>query len=274
MNRKKTLRTAGALGALALASAAGASPMLLATTGDTLYRVGQGGGVESFQLSDTIISQTVLSDGTILAFSSTRSSGSYEVYELVGADGPNPSLSLLNSARSVSHPTYTDVNGQLYSVRSDTLYTVDPAADYAVTNAGSLGLGNPGGIIGGSAYDPATDTFYVVSRDGNVYTVDYSLTRGSTPAATLLGGMGLSQAQNHGAEFFDGGLYAAVQNQNTNEMSVGEIDTATGAFSAWATLDLTQTGGLAPTSLAVIPTPGSVALAGVGLLAIGRRRKA
>ena len=130
-----------------------------------------------------------------------------------------------------------------------------------------IGAGISG--VGGSAYDALTDSFYIIARNDNLYRIDGYDT--SDPTAVLVGDTG-ADVYNQGMEFVDGVLYAAIQNQAADTLSIGTIDTGTGLFTSLTDIGIDASG---PTSLAVlVPTPGTVAIAGLAGLAATRRRRA
>lgn len=259
-------RTAYAVAAIAaISGVANASFTYLATNGSTLIRVNPDTSVEMFELGDDIVGQAVMNDGTILAFSNTRGPNGYEVYELTDPTG-TPTLSMIDDDRQDRLYTYVDVDGQLVGVTGSGMANID--ADYN-RDGGFDGLGFSGGV-GGAAYDPASGTFYVLSGNDNLYTVDLDQ---ADRTATLLGDTGVD-VQHMGLEFAGGVLHAAIASTATNRFEVGTIDTTTGAFNALVTLDLAdELSALGPVSLSVVPTPGAGMLAGVGLLMGFRRRR-
>jgi len=255
--------------AAVLASAGAANAAIaLATNGSTLYRVDlMTASVETFSISDDIVSQSVQPDGSILAYSNSSGPNGFEVYNLADPLGAAPSLSLLTDTRSSQAPTHTLADGTLYAVKGGDLFTADPVS-FELTFVNDIAnLGGDANIIGGSAYDPASGAFYIISRDGNLRQVNDFAT--PNPSASLIGSTG-ADAQNHGMEFFDGVLYAAIQNAAGDQLQIGSIDTSTGAFTSLASI---PTNSLLPTSISVIPAPGAAALAGMAGLAAMRRRR-
>ena len=96
----------------------------------------------------------------------------------------------------------------------------------------------------------------------------------SIGSTTTVGGLGLD-IENAGAEFFNGMLYAAVQNKASGMLEVGTIDVGSGAFSSLYTIDSFPDPNLdrLVVSLAVIPAPSAMALLGLGGLVASRRRR-
>ncbi len=261
----RSLSAAGVLVAACASAQAGVT--YLATSGSTLFRVDEDANVESFDLGDEIVAQAVLTDGTVLAFSNSRGPNGFEVYEIVNPLGVTPSLALITDTRQSNYASVINVNGDLLSLSGGTLFDLD--ANFETSNGDNLGVNT----VGGGAYDPDTDTFYLISRDDNVYTVDLDA---ANREATLLGDTGVD-VFNMGLEFANGELHAAIGQTGMNTLSVGTIDLMTGAFGAVASIDLGNA-GVGAVSVSVlpqqpIPTPGAAALALAGLAAAGRRRR-
>ena len=236
----------------------------LATSGETLYRVDlSNGNVETFNLGDEIVSQMVTSTGDVLAFSNTKSGGQYEVYELTDPTGAAPSLNQIGS-RSLEAFGHSEANGVMYAIRNGDLYTVDNSS-YELTFVGDTGING----TGSTAFDTASGTFYALSsQTDSLYRIDGFDT--ASPSAALIGSAGVA-FRNQGMEFFDGVLYAAMQNDAGTRMNIGTVDTATGLFTSLVEI---ETNGVAPTSLAVVvPTPGAISLLAVAGVAATRRRR-
>lgn len=273
-NRSRTAAIILAAAALATsASSALAGPILLATSGNNLFRYADN-AVQHFTLADSIIASNRMADGRILAYSNTPSGTGFEVYELLDAAGANPHLQLIRSDVYSIAPSYTQVGDTLYAVQQAVLYNVDPVT-FSRTPVGSLGLEGDAKTMGGSAYDPDNDKFYVVTRDNHLYAIDYALTSGPDPLASVIGPAGVRMF-NHGLEWFEGSLYAAVQDELEQVMRLGTLDTSTGAFNPFTTINIADFGGTDATSMVVItsvPAPSALALTGVALAAASRRRR-
>ncbi|MBX3360836.1 MAG: PEP-CTERM sorting domain-containing protein [Phycisphaeraceae bacterium] len=256
--------------ALMVAGAASASPTYLVTEGSTLFRASSGGGVQSFALSDDIVSMFTMPGGEIWAISSTASvNGTFELYRLDGAFSAAPSLTLLYDGFDRTYPGMVFANGSIYGYRdgSQNLDRINPVT-FAVSPVGPTGTFSNGG----AAYDAATDTFWGASSNSDsIYTVDYSLSNGPTPASTLVGSMGFD-FQNHDLDFFNGTLYAAVQRNDLGTLEVGWIDQMTGAFMTDMVLENVYTPGVV--GMVVVPAPSAAGLLMIGsALAFGRRRR-
>lgn len=251
--------------ALAMVSgAAVAQPTFLAVKGNQLFRV-DSNGVSQFTLSDEMHSLSTISGNKIVGISSTSTGGFTEAYELTGALGPTPTLTLVNSALTQRYPTISDINGTVYGTRDvDNLVTLDNLLS-ETSVIGQLGL--PQGI-GGSGYDPVSDTLYLTDfATDSFYKVNYT-----NATATLVGSLGLDFT-NQGGEFFNGRYWAALEDKDNDRFVLGTVNVNTGAF----TPEVTLFSGLAnlpgTVGLAVIPTPGATVVLGLGVLAAFRRRR-
>ena len=252
------------------AGIASANPTFLATFGDTLFRYDAGSDtLESFTLSDRIISATARSDGSFLMFSRGLANEPFQAYELSGALGATPQLVELATGLADVPSGVTEVGGQLFGVRDGSLYTYD-SGTFAETLVGSLGLAGDAASTGSLAYDAGSGTLYMVARDDNLYEVNQG-----TGAASLVGGTG-ADLFNSGLEFLGADLFGAIFDDVGATLSLGGIDTSGGAFTSLTSIDvsgLLGTGPLPPVSLLVVPAPGTLALAGLGVLGFARRRR-
>ncbi|MFG0307378.1 MAG: hypothetical protein ACF8Q5_14325 [Phycisphaerales bacterium JB040] len=252
--------------ALTAGLAAAQQPTFLVTNGSTLYRTTVGGPVETFNLGDDIVGMAVAADGTIYATSSTANatSGLFELYTIDDAEG-TPTLSLVTDQLASVYTALSIIDGSLYSSFEGGQFLVNVDLNtFAETTVGATGVFN----VGGAAYDQGSDTLYWSSGiDDALYTIDYT-----TAAATLVGSLGIDVAQQ-GMDFyeFNGVLYHAVDNETTGRFELGTTDTTTGAYTFLKTIvDANLQGS---TSLAVIPTPASAAVLGLGGLLATRRRR-
>ncbi len=249
-------------------------PLFLATQGDTLYRFGLAGAVQSFTLNDTVIAMAEAPNGVIYAVSEKPGAGAQgaELYRLDNAFGAAPTLTLLDDDLTRLYPSITFIGNELYGFNNleDTLVEIDLGTfnETPVGATGATGLQ----AVGGSGYDAGGDVLYAMeglSAPENLFTVDYSLTGGPDPTATLVGPLGHASL-SLGGEFHDGDLWLATNNADTGFFELGRVNTATGFFTA----DRTIAGALQiNTSLIAVPTPGSLgALSIAGLCAMRRRR--
>lgn len=254
------------LGAVFAGSAFAAQPTFLITNGSTLYRTSIGGSVETFGLGDDIVGMTVAADGTIYATSNTVSTttGLYELYTLDDAEG-TPTLSLVSDQLAEVYTALSFIGGDLYSSRGGGQFLVNiDLGTFAETTVGGTGVFN----VGGAAYDQDTDTLYWSSGiDDALYTVDYA-----TAASSLVGSLGIDVSQQ-GMDFyeFNGVLYHAVDNETSGRFELGTTSTTTGAYSYLQTVVNANLEG--STSLAIIPSPATAGLLGLGGLLAARRRR-
>jgi len=264
----KRVMSIAAVAAL-FAGAAAANPVFLATSGSTLFRASSGGGVATFALSDDLVSMFRMPNGEIWGVSATTSvNGTYEIYRLDGALSAAPSLTLLHDGFQATYPGMTYANGFLYGFAdgSQHLDRIDPGT-FAVSSVGPTGtISN-----GAAAHDAATDTFYGMSSNTNaLYTIDYALSGGPTPAGTLVGALGFD-FQNHDADFVGGILYTAVQRNDNGAFEVGTISTIDGSYSFLMTLENLYTPGVV--GMVVVPTPSTIASIALAGLLVARRRR-
>lgn len=271
------IRTTAALAAAAVVAAAGtanASVTINVTSGSNLFTIDADTGTfTETALSDSIIAQTATGDGTIQAFSNTDTDGTFEVYTLTDPLG-TPSLTLVRDDVATINPTYTFDGTTLWSIRGGDLFTADPTT-FALSFVADLGTSGDGNTIGASAYDPVSGNIFFVARDNKLYSVDPDA---PMPVASAVGTIAEAtgatvRAFNHGGEIFDGVFYVALQDDTDEVMRVGTLDTTTAAFTEIVEIDLANRGGLASTSLSVIPAPGTAALAGLAGLVAARRRR-
>jgi len=263
--------TIATLVVVGVAAAAQAEPTFWATTNNTLYRFTTTGSVDTFTLSDKMMSLAIDSTGAIVGHSAEKNSGQlWESYQLMDPTG-TPSLSLLSDQVAGPRPTLSfDNTGTGFSTREDgsnitQLITVNSdLTDNALIGSTGLGRGT-----NGSGYDPTNDTLYAINNTTDSL---YSVNR-TDGSVTNIGSLGLDYF-NGGAEFVDGTLYAFIQDVSREMFVFGAIDTNTGAFTTIrdiASYDPTITyfSGLT----GVVPAPGSLALLGLGGLVASRRRR-
>ena len=270
--------------AAGLASAAGAGTTTVLTSfGNTLF-VTQGGSTTSFPISDDLTSMAVAPDGTIWATSQTDNDndGFYEIYTITNPTTA-PTLNPMGDFLLDNTPSLTFINGQMYGLQkvagqdNDTrLITINPGAMTQAT-VGNTGIFNIN--ANGLGYDAPNDTLYTMSKGpiGDTWTLDYTAVSPADPTNTLVGSLG-ERTNNHGAEFYDGVLYVAIQdidelNPGMFKLRLGTVDAMTGDWTELEVLadNWDQANGL-QVGVAVIPTPGALALASFAGIA-GLRRK-
>jgi hypothetical protein len=188
----------------------------------------------------------------------------------VGALGGSPSLSMLSDQVPGPRPTLSFAGGSAYSTREDAgqnseFITVDSGTLVDSALVGPMGLGHG---TNGSGYDAANDVLYVINgtRDA-LFTVDRV-----SGAASLVGVLGLDYL-NGGAEFFDGTLYAILQDTSRDQFVFGTINTGTGEFGFLRTITSYDPNLTYFASIAVVPAPASLGLIGLGALVAARRRR-
>ncbi len=251
------------LAPLALASAAVAQPTVFATEGATMYRFQLGGAAQSFDMGDTLIGMTARPDQTLLASSQVDTGqNTPEFYDIFNPLGNPPVLSGTGLQLPYTVSCLTLANGLVYGVGGDALYSFDPNNAYAPTLIGPTGLTDVGGLV----YDAGSDSLIVLDNDADAL-FPLSWVDGSAGAA--IGPLGIDSLSS-GMEFFNGVLYAAVQNGTSNAFELGTINLNTGAYTT--TQAIHAGAAQATTAVAIIPAPGALAAMGLGLLA-GRRRR-
>ncbi|MFG0307377.1 MAG: hypothetical protein ACF8Q5_14320 [Phycisphaerales bacterium JB040] len=263
---------------LASAAAPALAQTFFATRGTTLYRMdGIGGPVSTFTLSDEIIGIGQTADGMVYGVSQIPQPGDVsKLYRIDDIEG-TPSLTLIPSTLSRLYTSLTAVGNDLYAFRAGgpgstigQLARIDKDTGVE-TPLASL---NSFRGSGGAAYDPGTDTMWVLGDSDNtrLFTVDdYEPVGYPELAVTEVGAIGLN-SPSFGLEFYRGVLYGAVTDLDTGALTLGRFNTNTGAFIGLADLDFGITEG-APTALFVIPSPATPTLALLGIGAAGIRRR-
>lgn len=265
------IRTAALLTALgAAATTAVAGPTFVAFGNTTMYRFSDVGAIETFTLGDKMMSLTTDPTGRIVGHSAERNSGQqWESYELVGANTNAPSLSMLSDQVPGPRATLSFAQGTAYSAAEGAngaqLITVDAGT---LVDNGVVGDMNIQDGVNGTGYDAVNDVLYGINRDQDaLVTIDRN-----TGNATVVGSLGVDFF-NGGAEFYNGVLYAFIQDVNSQTLVFGTIDTGTGAFSAVRTIDTYDANETTFMSLALVPAPSSLGLLALGGLAAARRRR-
>ena len=123
----------------------------------------------------------------------------------------------------------------------------------------------------------STRQFIIDSRRGELGEVG-SMAGGNASfnggVITFIGGLGFANgalSENLGFDIFGptGEAFVSVQSANGGISSFGTVNLATGAFTAVGDVD----GGVGLRSITAIPTPGAVAVLGLGGLLVARRRR-
>jgi hypothetical protein len=104
----------------------------------------------------------------------------------------------------------------------------------------------------GAAYDPVGETLYMISCDTDtLYEVSPE-----TAEVTPIGGLGVD-ALDCGAAWYAGNLYTALQNDDSDWIEIGLVDTGSGVYSCLMGLEYGSGPGRA-TGLAIIPEPAGI----------------
>jgi hypothetical protein len=249
------------------ASVAVAGPTFFVFQNETAYRFTQNGQIDSFVLSDRLMGSAYAPDGVIRGTSAIpKQNAGWEAYSVNDPMG-TPSLTEVSDTNSGPFSSVTYVGNTAYSFNSaGELLTLDFSTLAQTGVVGNIGLGS-GNV--GSGYDASSDTMYIINKDtDSLYTLGYN-----TATPTLVGGLGFDWF-NGGAEFFNGTLYAVVQEVSSGNLVLGEVSTSTGAFSALRTVATFDPNG-APmqVSLSIVPAPAGLGLLGLAGLAAVRRRR-
>lgn len=255
-----------AVAAGATAAVAQAEPTFFAFQNETVYRFTLNGTIDNFGVSARLMGSSLAPDGTIRGTSAILHGGAYPAFSVTDPMG-TPSLAQISNVNAGPYAFVTYVGNTCYSVNSaGELLTMDPVTLAEQGAVGDMGLGS-GNV--GAGYDAANDTFYMINKETNsLYTVNYN---NATPA--LVGGLGLDWF-NAGAEFFDGTLYALIQDPSLGLLQLGSINTGTGEFTLLRTVTTYDPNGSPmQVSLAVVPAPAGLALLGLGGVAALRRRR-
>ncbi len=256
------------LGGVAAASVAG--PTFIAFGNNTMYRFGATGAIETFTMGDKMMSLTTRPDGAIVGHSAERNFGQmWESYEILGANTNSPMLSMLSDQVPGPRPTLSFADGSAYSAREGgsgaELITVD---DGTLIDNGLIGNLNIQDGVNGSGYDAINDVLYGINRDQDVLVTINRDTGNATP----VGSLGIDFF-NGGAEFYNGTLYAFVQDLGSQMLVFGSVDTGTGLFTAIRDIDTYDANGTTFMSLALVPAPASLGLLAMGGLVATRRRR-
>lgn len=261
MRNSTRLGAAAALSILPVAvTAGGPDPTFLIGQGTTLLRV-SGGQVSSFDLGVPLRGMaTDWTTGRVLVVTDVGAAQRVDLAELQNPLSGTPSLAPIASL-SEFYGSIARAPESLYGVSRGSVYSIDVSdpLNPIEANRGSTGLVDSGG----AAYDPVTDTFFVMS-----YTSDalYRVNR-HTGAATLVGSFGIN-AINLGAEWWDGRLYLAAENASSGFLEIGELNPATGAYARVFSTGLPAM--LAATSLAIVPEPAVLTSLAVGSMLLIR----
>lgn len=253
-------------GALAAIAGSASAQTFLAVRGTDLFRYD--GSLEAFSLGDELHSLSVTSQGIIGVSSTVENFGDpapelRNVYRLDDALGAAPFLTNLGVTEDLPVPTiFERNNGDLIGLGMGMLFVFNP--DFSI--ATSIAVSVPG--LGGTAYDPLTDTLFGTEQDTDTL-VEIDI---DTGVVTTIGSLGFD-AGNQGGEWYNGTYYTAIEDFDQGLLLLGSIDVGTGAFTQIAVLD-NQVGLFAGTiGLAVVPSSATLApLALAGIFA-GRRRR-
>jgi len=258
----------GALLGAALSAQAAAGTTYFATAGTTLFRVDDGGSVQSFDLGVELSSLSFDADGRLWGGEQDDQDGdqSYALYEVLDPFGSANavmqgdflpgrlgSLAMKNSTMLGFETT----TGQLLDVDAHAKsWALAAMLGSGTTRPSSSGYDADHDVL----YGIRNDTLYKFSTDG-LYT--------QSTVATLFGG---ETSGSNGGEWYGGKYYHAVNDGSLYH--VYTVDVSTGELTEvlnWA-VDGRGASGLAVATTPV-PTPGAAGLLGLGALTLTRRRR-
>ncbi len=263
--RKMTLTAAAAM--ISCVGAAQADTFFVFQE-ETMYRFELGGPVSDFDLGRTLISSSFDDTGRLVGFEARSRTSNHirPAYEVLGAFGGAPAVSQLDDGLDIAVSSLTYINGRAFGVDTD-----NNLHEFDATTLADMGIvGNLGFTSNGLGYDAVNDVLYSIDKNSDLlHTIDYT-----DASSSVIGSLGID-VENAGAEFFNGTLYSSVQNNATGMLEIGTIDTSTGAFTSLQTLASFPDPNLERLvlSMAVIPTPSSMMLLGLGGLVAAKRRR-
>lgn len=258
MFRISSVYVACALVTVASSAFAG-SPIFLASNNLSLIRATNENDIETFFTGLEIRGSRGTPSGDVLAVVDVRDPVDPTVsalYSIGNAASGTPSLDEL-AILDQWYAAVTEIDDLFYGYTTNSrLYAIDVTdpQNPVETFIGNLGIGH----IGGAAYDPNSDTLYMVSNEtDSLYIVDPS-----DASTSLVGNFGVDSLTT-GAEWYDGQLYVSMNNATADEFQVGTLDVSTGDYSSLLTL--VEGAEDVSTSLAIVPEPATIVL----LLATG-----
>lgn len=243
------------------ASTAFAELAYLASDNTTILRISEAGSVESFTFNKYFHAMhRDLASGEIYALGNNGGGTPPTVFKVNNAESGTMTLTAF-SALSQQYGAFTQMGDTFCGIHGDALWSIDLSDPLSPieTELGPTGVTG----IGGSAYNPIDDELYVLSYDTNgLYTVNQT-----TGQATIVGYTGVNLL-GCGAEWFDGLLYAGLENLATGMYEIGTLDAGTGAFTAILTVDE----NVGVNGMTVIPEPTALAFMLTGFAMAVRRR--
>lgn len=222
-------------------------------------------GIQSLTIMPSDVQITGAKTGDIIAMATSSTSSRWNMYVLEDPYGTPALTKVLSVNHNIGSLVFA--NGKMYgidaSLNPSRIYEIDPVTGNSTTTY-NTGVAMSGG--GGLAYNSLTGLFYFT--DGTNHRL-YSWAPGGS--ATNIGGVGFAFS-NNGLEFVEGELWGALRpDAAPTTLRVGKFDLGTGAFTTTTTVSGVNGGG---TGFVVVPEPATLALSGLGMVALLRRRKA
>lgn len=255
--------TATSIDTAGLLSGSATAQTLLSSSWFDLYRSDSDGIFESFHFNGYLrgmyydhVDNRVLVLGD---FSGNQGA----VLTMENATVGTPALELL----SITPRFYIDITrvGDTYYVsRTGGLYTLDLSdpQNPAETLVGDMGIAGTSGL----SYDPTTDTLYLLAHSTDTF---YAVNRENANLQAI-GSTGMDFSDTD-LEWFDGHMYAAVQNSTSGRIEIGEISLRSGLYSAHYDIAPEIFGEAAGLAIVPIPEPATGILF-LSVLVAARRR--
>ncbi|MFG0260575.1 MAG: hypothetical protein ACF8LK_09515 [Phycisphaerales bacterium JB041] len=263
-------QSATAFFACATIAACAHAQTFLITQGDTYYRY-SAGSLQTYTLGNEITGLTTVPAGTT-AGNQNGGAASGDVFAVANGDGGNTAYRLNNP---LATPSLTQVgvmggggnnspcfaNGKLYGVLLGVNFLEYHPTTLAANNTWNTGVfGGSGGLV----HDSGNSFLFVEALNDALF----AYTIGGTAAD--VGPLGVD-FDNSALESYQSTIYAALGRVDTGQLVLGTVSRNTGAFTQIDVIDTYRGGSI---GLAVVPTPGTLALLSLGGALAARRRRA
>lgn len=255
---------------LATASTLANAQTFLITKGSTLYRHANG-HTQVFSLSSEITGMTTVPAGAH-AGSLNGAAQPGDILAVANADAGNiayrldnplatPSLTQVGVMGGGGNNSPVFANGSLFGVLLGVNFLEYDQTTLAGSNTWNTGVfGGSGGLV----HTTANDFLFVEGLTDALY--HYTIAGTGVP----IGPLGVD-FENSAMETYAGTTYAALGRVDTGQIALGTINPSTGSFTQIAAIDSYEGQSI---GLAIVPSPGPLALVSVGAgLALVRRRR-